>query len=315
MTINKTKWIAALAAIVLTSLANDATATDFRGLPLDQGGNELFNPTLDRILDTGTPYWLDLTDNFNRDGALPGSEVDGWQVGFVPPAFGVPDGELSGTAADDHGRWMSGQEDEYVTTTEGGGRVQRLTGDGVSVTCLPWVVEEGLGDYYTIEMMAHVAAGESVQLAYFGDVNQFGAAQGLANELGQLVLGIERGTGASEEQLTWTIAWDIEGNRQEFSATLPRNVAVGDEVRLQLGWLDEGQNDLFDAWLETPDGTTTRLGQGNMLTSIEVRGVGFEFSGLGSYASSFAAAVPEPSTVGLLLSGLLLMAGAIRRRG
>ena len=152
-------------------------------------------------------------------------------------------------------------------------------------------------------------------LGYFGDIDEFGAAQGLSGRLGQLVLGIERGEGAEAEQLTWSIAWDQDGNRQEFRAQLSEDVAVGEEIKLQLGWLDDlaTGDDLFDAWLETSNGNT-RLAQGNMLSDIDVFGVGFEFSGTGSYGTNFAAAVPEPTAGGLLMLSLLGMAGATRRR-
>ena len=316
MTTNKSKFIAAVAAIVVAGMAAGASAWEFRGIELDQGGNALIAPTLERGSIQNKPYYVDVSDSFSRDGNLANSQSDGWQVGFVPPAENLPSGPLSAGYDALHGQWMSSHANEYMTSTTNGGRVQRATGDGVSVTCLPWVVEEGLGDFYHIEMTANVAEGESVQLGYFGDINEFGAAQGLAGELGQLVLGIERGSGTESEELTWTVSWDMEGNRQQFSATYSDNVPVGEEIKLQLGWLDDNANgnDLFDAWLETSNGNT-RLAEGNMATDIDVFGIGFEFSGTGSYGTGFAAAVPEPATGGLLMFGMIGLVGATRRRG
>jgi hypothetical protein len=321
MTTNNTKFIAALTTIVVAGMATCANGEVlFRGIPLDQGPENLLNsPTFVNIGEEfpyhrSIPYSIDITDDFNRDGVLPGSDADGWQVGFVAPALGVPDGYLTGQDAEDHGRWMSGDTSEYVTTPEGGGRVQRATGDGVSVTCLPWVFERDLGDHYLLEMGANVAEGESVSLGYFGDINTFGAAQGLAGQLGQLVLGIERGTGEDAEELTWSVAWDMDGNRERLTATLNEHVPVGEEVKLQLGWFDDNNDDdLFDAWLETPNGQT-RLVQGNMSTGIDVFGVGFEFSGTGSYGTSFIAAVPEPTTGALLMFGIMGLLVTSRRR-
>ena len=95
------------------------------------------------------------------------------------------------------------------------------------------------------------------------------------------------------------------------SATLPTAMAyIGDstseELKLQLGWKDmfASDNDLFDAWLETPDGNTQLL-SGNMGTEIQVHSAGFELTGTESFVTGFRTAVPEPGTCCLIMMGLI----------
>ena len=284
---------------------------EFRGIPLNEG-TRLDSDAFNRV---NTPYWIDISDDFNRDGLLGLSEADGDQVGFIPPTGfdDAPDGPLTGDAADAHGRWMPEQGD-YITSSANGGRVQRSTNNGHEVACLPWHVIAGLGDRYMIEMDAVVAAGESVTLGYFGDITQTGSALGLNGELGQLILEIEREI-ANPEEITWTVEWDFNGNRQRVVSST--TAAVDDELRLQLAWEDlEGSgNDLFDAWLETSSGNQ-RLAMGNMGVEIDVFGAGFEIEGLNSYVTGFAAAVPEPSTSTTTVASLLSVGllGLLRRK-
>ena len=289
-----------LIAVSLLSSGVSASDWEFRGIPLREG-TEFLSPAFDR----GSSYWTDMSDSFNRNGRLGLSDVDGDQVGFVPPVtdLPVPSGPLTGDLADEHGRWMPPHGD-YVTSTEHGGSVRRANGSGIAVACLPWHVISGLGDRYMIEMDAVVAVGESVTIGYFGDITQTGSAQGLNGDLGQLILEVERSAAAPDE-VTWTIEWDLNGNRQQVVSTL--DAPVDEEMRLQLAWddLKRSGNDLFDAWIATSDGNNRRLAQGTMGTAIDVFGVGFEIEGTGSYITGFAAAVPEPTAGCLFGFGIL----------
>jgi hypothetical protein len=260
------------------------------------------------------PFFIDIKDNFQRDGQLSGSEADELQIGFVPPYEGVPLGELTGEAAEAHGRWLPELGTEYQTSSADGGRAYRATGEGVAIAYLPWRVEPQLGDDYLIELTASVAAGEMVSLGYLGDIATHGSAAGLAGRLGQLVLDIERGTGDNADQLSWTLRWEQNGN-----ASGTTTAAEGDELVLQLGWRDNrnGKDD-FDAWLKTSTGFEQLLG-GNMDAAIDVFHVGFEVKdadptdlfgdGTGSYITSYTAAVPEPQTAILLLAGIVVNLG------
>ena len=309
-----TTQLRALAAYLLTaaslfSSAASASDWEFRGIPLNQG-TEFASPAFGR----GLPYWTDISDSFLRNGRLGASDADGDQVGFIPPVTDepVPDGPLTGTNADEHGRWMPVFGD-YATSTDHGGSVRRANGAGIAVACLPWHVISGLGDRYMIEMDAVVAVGESVTLGYFGDITQTGSPQGLNGELGQLILEVERDQ-ASPEDVTWTIEWDLNGNRQQVVSTLA--APVDDELRLQLAWDDllHTGNDLFDAWIATADGTNQHLAQGTMGTAIDVFGVGFEIEGMQSYITGFTAAVPEPSAGFLLGFGILGLVTRFNRK-
>ena len=261
--------------------------------------------------------YTDFSDNFARDGALNDSVVDGFRTGYVPPfefdpaGNPVPDGLLTGVARNlpvagclkvaaitSHRASMAARSDESPTA-------------GPAVACLPWRVYPELGEVYLLEMSAIVAEGETVSMAYFGDVQAYGTSQGLANELGQLVLGIARGTQAAgtQDQLTWNIAWDDNGSRREFSGTSIASLN-GEEIRMQLRWDDirNSGNDLFDAWLETGSGNQQLL-SGSMSTEIDVFGAGFELNGTGSMITGFLTAVPEPSSalMGMGIFGLLLV--------
>jgi hypothetical protein len=201
---------------------------------------------------------------------------------------------------------------DYVTTSIDGGSVSRASGEGRAVTCLPWRVTPTLGDSYMLEMTAVVADGETVSLGYFGDVSEFGTAEGLAGGLGQLVLGITR----SGETLEWEVSWQDHGVRSTTTGAAIADVAVDEEVRLQLGWEDlfASGNDLFDAWLDTSAGTT-HLAAGNMTDEIDVFGAGFElFGGTGSRITGFAAAVPEPGSLLMSVLGMFWLAGLRRQR-
>ncbi len=316
---NLNRVLASLAAFVMLGSTLVRAELVFRGLPLYQQSNSLNSRALDRPL----PFASDVIDEFKRTGLLRGSEVDGLQIGFVPPADGVPDGPLTGNAADQHGRWMPGSSAGLEAQN---GTVHRTATSGITAACLPWRVFAGLGDDYLIQMSADVAVGEQVRIGYFGDVHTYGALQGLAGRLGQLVLGIQRGSDTDSDptfnshDLRWTVAWDVNGTRLSLrgDATAP----VGEELKLQLGWKDETSDgdDTFDAWLGTSAGEH-RLAAGNLGTNlssaIEVFGVGFEMLGSvtgtnDSWIGNFIGAVPEPNSASLIL----VAAGALglRRR-
>ncbi len=236
------------------------------------------------------------------------SEADTLQIGFVPPIANVPDGLLEGQNAIDHGRWSYGSD--YITSADNGGFVSRNTLDGSGIAATPWRVYPGLGDYYLLEMQANVAAGEAVTLAYMGDVETIGTAQGLSGALAQLLLQVTRGSGEEENVLTWTLSWDQSGTPRSFSSTT--SAEVDELLNLQLGWLDlRFQGDLFDAWLGDAN-NNTRLASGSLDADLDVFDVGFHVSGLQSTVHRFIAAVPEPSSLPLSVLGmtcLLLMQG------
>lgn len=304
-----------LVAIIAASLSANAMGQTFRGIPIPTNGNSISSPT------SYAPMYSDFTDSFARDGLLGNTVVDGFRTGYVPPyefdakGNSVPDGPLTGETARLAGRWMPIDGSEYVTSSLNGGFVQRASDEGRAVACLPWRVYPELGQGYLLEMSAVVAEGETVSLAYFGDVNAFGADNGLDGQLGQLVLGISRGLEAegTEDQLSWSIAWDDNGSRQEFSGTSIASM-LGEEVRMQLRWDDlrNSGNDLFDAWIETSNGNQ-RLLEGQMGTEIDVFGAGFEISGTDSRITGFVSAVPEPSSILTGLFGLLLLGMRFRR--
>ncbi len=300
-----------------TAVEHAAAERIFRGLPLDQGGNRFQSPVFGR--QNGLPYFFDLTDDFVRDGVLGDSNVDGFEIGFVPPFDGVPPGELMGAAAEAHGRWMPPAfRNDYVTSSENGGYVTRATADGAAVACLPWEVVVGLGDRYLIEMSAVIAEGETVRLGYFADVDDpsVNTEEGLAGNLGELVLGVSRGTGASADELSWVVQWNDGDERRTTRSFQPIESAVGEEVRLQLAWDDliNSGNDLFDAWLETGAGNQNLVAS-DMSTEIGVFGVGFEIAGgIGSQITGFGAAVPEPAS-GLLALGSLGLLLVVRLHG
>ena len=294
-----------LSAQLLTVDSADARAWFFRGIPLEQTNATGVNNRFSSPLLGGREFYTDVADLFSqlgRDGELVGSLADTSVLGLVAPFDGVPNGPLTNDAADAAGRWK-GHSDYVVSNSQ----VRRATGEGIAVTHLPWRVTERLGDDYLLEMSAVVAAGETARMGYLGDVNSLGTESGLAGELGELVMGIERIDGT---QLKWSVAWNMDdGSRQEFSSFLntPHD-STGEEINLQLGWTDmfDSNDDLFDAWLETSAGNTQLL-SGNMSTEIAVHSFGLELTGPESYVTGFQAAVPEPTTCFLSLIGLIGM--------
>ena len=70
----------------------------FRGIPLDQGNNLLFSNSLNRWVDHGKPFFIDVLDDFVRDMPLLDSDADPLQIGFVPPVAGVPRWSAGGSA-------------------------------------------------------------------------------------------------------------------------------------------------------------------------------------------------------------------------
>ena len=296
---------------IVTLLGSSAAAEPrFRGIVLDQGNNLLFSNSLNRLDDQGKPFYIDVLDNFDRDMALLDSDADTLQIGFVPPVADVPNGPLLGQNALDHGRWTHGSD--FATFSIDGGFARRTSMAGSGIAATPWRVTPGLGDYYQLEMQATVAVGETVSLAYLGDLDGIGATQGLDGVLGQLLLEVSRGLGDDENLLTWTVAWDRSGTPQSFSSTT--TAAVTEELHLGLGWLDlPNAGDLFDAWLGDSTGNT-RLLQGNLVAAIDVHDVGFHSSGLQSTIHGFTAAVPEPTSAPLAMLGIACALFTARRR-
>lgn len=309
---HRAKRIALFVALIATWTGFVQAEFFFRGMPLYQQGNEYPSPVLGRAL----PFGIDVHDEFNRSGPIGNSTVDSFRIGFVPPVQDVPWGPLTGWAAEVHGRWVPDVNADYIADN---GQMRRATGNGVSTIALPWRVFPTLGDNYLIKMTADVAPGEEVRLAYTGDASVYGTAQGFDGPLGQLVYSLQRGSDADNDPTTgsqdlfWSISWDVEGNRQFVSGSA--TAAVGDELLLQLGWLDEnrpGMSDRFDAWLGTPNGNH-RLSAGNMnvgnLRPIDVFGIGVEIRGISSDGTlssigSFTGAVPEPALATTTFLGL-----------
>ncbi len=289
--------VVALTCFVLISIGAVAKPLNaqetFRGIELDQTFNRHFSQAF------GDNWFIDLTDTFSntsRPTQLEGSQVDAINIGFVPPSDGNP-------ALSEFGRWMGSTD--YVVDSGGFGSVSRQTANGVGVTCIPWRVTPELGDFYLIEMDSVVAEGESVRLGYFGDVNVLGNSDGLAGDLGQLVLDVTRGEGANADAYTWTIDSPQLDNpiSDVFNFT-------GDDLRLQLGWNEN--EDKFDAWIESTDGDH-HLAYGTLGGAIDVFGVGLELNGTGSRVNNFIAAVPEPAGASLIILGLLAVVGYARR--
>ena len=170
--------------------------------------------------------------------------------------------------------------------------------------CLPWRVTPELGDFYLIELTAVVAEGESTRLGYFGDLGTHSPAGGLLDSgLGQLVLDVKRGRGDSADQLSWTVGWDAEGGASVSGAI---NSNQGAELALQLGWNEN--TDAFEAWIDD-----RQLISGDMGTSIDVHGVGFELTGTESRVTGMLAAVPEPASIFMGVVTLVLLLLAKRR--
>lgn len=213
---------------------------------------------------------------------------------------GVPNGTLTGLALDSHGVWSGGN---YFV--ENG----RITGDGTA--SIGWVIEEGLGDDYLLEMSAVIAEGATARFGYLGEQN---SSQTLDSDLTELGMSITR---LSATELEWSVSWNMDdGSRQDFSSTLTTQTDTTDEpILLQLGWEDvaASNNDLFDAWIETSEGSS-RLLAGNMATSIDVQAIGLELEGEGVSVTNFRAAVPEPTSLGLTFIAFLGLLGTRSRR-
>ena len=320
MTIQRITMFASLLLAIAVSTAASGQEL-FRGMTTEvvtaNGLDNLhYSPVFKHVRIPGIPYFVDVSDGFdNREGLLLNSAVDGWRNQFLPPVPGLPEGPLSTESMDGgpspaelSGRWM-GHENFMIKD----GRVSRIDGDGPTVACVPWVVEQGVGRDYLLEMDAVVAEGETVSLGYFGDVNLFGTGEGLNGELGQMVLDIRR---INAQTIIWDVNWDMDGQRQSFTSQIITSTDTTDEAfRLQLGWQDlPTGNDTFDAWLQGPDGTNNHLAAGNLLTAIDVAGIGFEISGTDSYVDNFMAAVPEPTSGLPLAIGLISCLGFVRRK-
>lgn len=303
-----TMLLGALSGVQMSAEALEHVPT-FRGVQTDitndQGeSNRYFAPLFNRT----SPWYIDNEDSFEREGRLIDGIADVWRNGFVSPFEGVPRGPLTGRAKELSGQWMGSEL--YETH---GGRVRRVEGDERAVACIPWRITPDLGDDYLLSMDTYVAQGESVTLGYFGSVQVFGTAEGLSNQLGQLTLDVARGEGALADEITWTVAWDMNGSKQVFTSTT--TAPADEEITLQLGWIDDNvtQDDLFDASIVTSAGRR-RLIRGNMFTAIEVFGFGFEMKGSNSYIENLVAAVPEPNTALLLCLGSALTVQQLRRK-
>lgn len=289
--------LALMLAFTVLCISNSTLAQTFRGIELDQGFNQHSSPVF------GGDWFVDLKDTFSGAGRatqLSHSHVDDIIIGFVPPTLPVP------TEPDEFGRWMG--SDSYMVDAANG-TVQRQDSQSIEVACIPWRVTPELGDYYLVELTSVVAEGESVRLAYFGDVSVHGTDSGLlGNGLGQLVLDVTRGEGVDAGVISWTV--DSPNLLNPISSSL--NVNVNDELRLQLGWNDD--NNLYDAWIETANGNQ-QLASGSLINPIDVFGVGMELSGEHSQVSNFIAAVPEPSgNVLVLLSVFMLVVSSRTNR-
>lgn len=320
MSFSRTTIVAAVAAILALAVNISFAEVTFRGIAtasskdLQSGVFDSFLPRHNGIFNT------DMRDDFTgRSGGLAGTEVDGTlldgtRIGFVPPVDTTGgsgaslQGPLPPALAAQHGTWMG-----HAGYSVDGGRASLTSADQPGVACLPWRVTDDLGNFYLLDATADVADGETVSIGYFGEVATTGAAATLADDLGLLVLNLSR-TGNT---IDWEVKWEgeipgsLNGTAGEF--------AMGEDVNMQLGWMDNGGpgvGDLFEAQINNTQlvagdmGVVPSLGVNGV---IDVFGVGFELSGTESSFGSFAAAVPEP-TSGLL--GLMSVIGllTLRRR-
>lgn len=323
MSFSRTTLMAAIAAVVALSATFSFADTTFRGIPKADSA-DLHSESFEALRPYhGNIFHTDVRDDFNnRTGILAGSDIDGTyaagtRMGFVPPvdtrdANGrSAQGPLSAALQAQQGQWMAGGHGSYEVNN---GRVTRTSASEKGVNCLPWRVTPDLGNFYILDASADVADGETVSLGYFGDIAVTGTADGLAGDLGLLVLNMSReGT-----NINWEVKWegDIPGS---LSGTAGQ-VALGQDVNLQLGWMDArrvGGPDLFEAWMDD-----TQLVAGNMGSvpsigldgNIDVFGIGFEMSGTSSSIDSFAAAVPEPTSGLMGLMGFIALLGLRPRR-
>ncbi|MDA0657376.1 MAG: hypothetical protein O2931_03590 [Planctomycetota bacterium] len=320
MTCQRSVGVLSMCFLCVFSALATAQST-FRGIQLDQGNNLIYEPVLDRV----HPWFVDVVENFttytnqtfegqifsrNLSDTLAGTYVDGLRIGFVPPTEGLPDGPLTGTAAESVGRWMSGGSPQYTMDSAHSGSTDRTSDGSVALACINWRVTPGLGNAYLLEMGVDLAEGESATVGYFGDIGVHGNSLSLlAGPLGQLAFGVERGTGGNSTRYDWTISW-WEGTTQQTD-TGSVFLTTSDPVTLQLGW-EDGANHRYDAWIETT-AASFRIWQDTMQDPIDVFGIGFELSGTQSKITEFVAAVPEPP-MSLFATGAGLLLAIFRRR-
>ena len=287
--------------------------THFRGIEKVQtrpdGSDNYYRPSGGVVLER-INWHIDLQDDFTRTSTstLDHSEVDGWQVGFVPPVkqYDLPEpyGELPEPYATQHGTWMGGSD--YEVSNESVHRTNFSREN--ALTCLPWEVTPELGDDYLLAIDASIAPGETVRLAYFGDVAANGRFQGLMESAnGQLVLQVTR---TSSSAANWTVKWD--GTAPGMISGKANGLDFSEDLNIMLGW-DDGKNandDRFDAWI----GNERVAGVFGMGGQIESQGIGFELTGANSFVTSFTAAVPEPGTCLLTIIGMVSLCGFRFRR-
>lgn len=309
MSFTRTTFIAAIAAVVALACNVSSADTFFRGISTI-GSEDLETQAFLGARPDGIMH-IDVQDTFDVPGALVGSSSNSF--GFVPPQEVRENGRtirgpLPASLAAKTGLWSGGSD--YSVSN---GRVSANTA-GAGAVSVPWRITEDLGFFYLLDATADVADGETVSLGYFGDVDVTGASDGLAGDLGLLVLNLSR-TGT---QVDWEVKW--EGDVPGSVSGSAGQVALGQDVNLQLGWVDNRRvagPDLFEAWL---DGSQLASGDFGSVPSLGVEGsidvfaAGFELSGTRSSLDSFAAAVPEPTTGLMGLLGFFSLLGLRRRR-
>lgn len=305
-------FAAVLAQLVIFSL--DAKAGDtFRGIDKDVA-REISSPVFD-FKDDGLHYHVDVFDDFDRTGDLFESIADE-AIGFVPPTEDLKEVAPEYFPSDSGlGVWMA----DNGQTTHGG----HVAGGSGNPNCISWRVTPDLGNFYLLEMTANVAVGETVKLAYFGETTTENLSAGLDGGLGQLVMSITRPNATA---IDWALGWEQGTGRASTVGSLSSTAAdLDDEIRLQLGWMDnasDGLGDLFDPWLETSAlGNIALLGTqeqrataSHMLSTIDVYGFGFQIDGSASQINSITAAIPEPNSALPVAMGLLAVVPIVRRR-
>lgn len=284
-------------------LINGATAADepgqwyFRGIDRVQfnsaGDSNVFpTPVLNR-----ETMFADVEDKFDRTGMLDNTLADTHINQFITTKDrDVEPGPLPEAEAYFAGRWFS---DTLVTSSKKVSTGAASRGYAYQ----HWSVGEGVGDDYLVEVSAMVESGDTALVGFLGDP-EAGNYDSIDSALGELTASMTRIDGMNIE---WAVSWNMDdGTRQTFSSILTTpNDTTGEDLKLQLGWKDTvNQDDLFNAWLETSTGNTELL-SGNMATRIDVRSLGIELQGEESHISHFRVAVPEPSSFGLGMLGLL----------